>query len=189
MTTSFFFFFSYSFLGQVGGLASASAVFQSRLDAELHERLPPGSEEVCFNNYFKLRNFQGLTFFFPLKLIKRIRHSARLVDSLPTDLQRLARDSYASSLKSVFILAACASLLAYICRLPVSSLCWLIHVDFIYLFNLVQIPDKRLSDHLDSNDGDDDDSDTLSDVSSTIEEIRDDEDKIVRPNQRHRSRV
>ena len=40
-------------LGQVGGLASASAVFQSRLDTELHERLPPGSEEVCFNNYFK----------------------------------------------------------------------------------------------------------------------------------------
>ena len=57
----------------------------------------------------------------PTKLIKRIRHSARLVDSLPTDLQRLARDSYASSLKSVFILAACASLLAYLCRLPVSS--------------------------------------------------------------------
>ena len=56
----------------------------------------------------------------PTKLIKRIRHSARLVDSLPTDLQRLARDSYASSLKSVFILAACASLLAYLCRLPVS---------------------------------------------------------------------
>ena len=38
---------SFSFLGQVGGLASASAVFQSRLDTELHERLPPGSDEVC----------------------------------------------------------------------------------------------------------------------------------------------
>jgi len=127
-------------LGQVGGLASASAVFQSRLDTELHERLPPGSEE----------------------LIKGIRHSARLLDSLPTDLQRLARDSYASSLKSVFILAACASLLAYLCRLP--------------------IPDKQLDDGLDPDDGD---GDELSDTSSTIEEeIRDDEDKVVRPCQR-----
>jgi len=105
------------FVGQVGGLASASAVFQSRLDTELHERLPPGSEEVC--RTFQVAQFQGLIFFF-FKLIRRIRQSARLVDSLPADLQRLARDSYASSLKSVFILAACASLLAYLCRLPVS---------------------------------------------------------------------
>ncbi|KAF8801910.1 MFS general substrate transporter [Phlegmacium glaucopus] len=127
-------------LGQVGGLASASAVFQSRLDMELHERLPPGSEE----------------------LIKKIRHSARLVDSLPIDVQRLARDSYASSLKSVFILAASASLLAYLCRLP--------------------IPDKRLDDGLNSDGGDDS---ALSDTSSAIEEIRDDEDKIVRPCRRH----
>ena len=56
---------------------------------------------------------------------------------------------------------------------------------YIHLFNPVQIPDKRLGD---SDDGDDD-SDALSDVSSTIEEIRDDEDKIVRPSQRHRARV
>ena len=53
----------------------------------------------------------------------------------------------------------------------------------------VQIPDRRLSDHLDSDDGDDGDDDALSDESSTIEEIRDDEDKIVRPSQRHRARV
>ena len=121
---------------------------------------------------------------------QRICHSAHLVGSLPTDLQRLARDSYASSLKSVFILAACASLLAYICRLPVSPYCWFdscgyIYLFYIHLFNPVQIPDKRLGD---SDDGDDD-SDALSDVSSTIEEIRDDEDKIVRPSQRHRARV
>lgn len=58
----------------------------------------------------------------------------------------------------------------------------------LYL-NLVQIPDKNLGDNLDSEDGDDDDSDALSDASSTIEEIRDDEDKIVRPSQRHRARV
>ena len=58
----------------------------------------------------------------------------------------------------------------------------------LYL-NLVQIPDKNLGDNLDLEDGDDDDSDALSDASSTIEEIRDDEDKIVRPSQRHRARV
>ena len=121
--------FSHFYLGQVGGLASASAVFQSRLDTELHERLSPGSEEVCLatTSSFQVAQFSGidhfLFYFFrflPPKLIKRIRHSARLVSTLPTDLQRLARDSYASSLKSVFILAACASLLAYLCRLPVS---------------------------------------------------------------------
>lgn len=50
------------FVGQVGGLASASAVFQSRLDTELHERLPPGSEEVC--RTFQVAQFQALIFFF-----------------------------------------------------------------------------------------------------------------------------
>ena len=119
------------FIGQVGGLASASAVFQSRLDTELHERLPPNSEEVYL---LQVMNFSRIDFF-PLlpQLIKRIRHSARLVGSLPTDLQRLARDSYASSLKSVFILAACASLLAYICRLPVSPYRWLITFIFVFI--------------------------------------------------------
>lgn len=33
-------------LGQVGGLAAASAVFQSRLNIELHARFPPDSEEA-----------------------------------------------------------------------------------------------------------------------------------------------
>jgi hypothetical protein len=46
--------------------------------------------------------------------------------------------------------------------------------------NQIQIPDKRLDDDLDSDD------DALSNISSTIEEIRDDDDKIVRPCQRHR---
>lgn len=64
---------------------------------------------------------------------------------------------------------------------------WL-YLFYFVLFNLVQIPDRRLGDHLDPDDGDDD---ALSDVSSTIEEIRDDEDKIVqiRPCQRHSARV
>ena len=61
---------------------------------------------------------------------------------------------------------------------------------FIILFYLIfQIPDRRMGDHLDSGGGGDDDDDALSDMSSTIEEIRDDEDKIVRPCQRHRVRV
>ena len=55
--------FSCSLLGQVGGLASASAVFQSRLDTELHERLPPGSEEVCWT--FILRDIVQRLIFFP----------------------------------------------------------------------------------------------------------------------------
>ena len=42
---------------------------------------------------------------------------------------------------------------------------------------------------MDSEDGDDDDSDALSDASSTIEEVRDDSDKIVGPSQRHCARV
>jgi hypothetical protein len=74
------------------------------------------------NNFKIIFSEIDTSFFSPPspKLIKRIRHSARLLDSLPIDVQRLARDSYASSLKSVFILAASASLLAYLCRLPVS---------------------------------------------------------------------
>ena len=58
-------FFSF-FLGQVGGLASASAVFQSRLDTELHERLPPGSEEVCLatTSSFQVAQFSGIDHFF-----------------------------------------------------------------------------------------------------------------------------
>ena len=54
-----------------------------------------------------------------LQLIKRIRQSARLITSLPPDLQRIARDSYSASLKSVFFFAACSALLAYLVRLPV----------------------------------------------------------------------
>jgi len=54
-----------------------------------------------------------------LQLIKRIRQSSRLITSLPPDLQRIARDSYASGLKSVFFFAACCALLAYFVRLPI----------------------------------------------------------------------
>jgi hypothetical protein len=54
-----------------------------------------------------------------MQLIKKIRQSARLITSLPPDLQRIARDSYSASLKSVFFFAACSTMLAYLVRLPV----------------------------------------------------------------------
>jgi len=52
-------------------------------------------------------------------LILQIRQSARLVSDLPLDLQRAARDSYAVSLRTVFTLAACSTLFAFIVRLPI----------------------------------------------------------------------
>jgi hypothetical protein len=55
-----------------------------------------------------------------LQIIKRIRESARLVVSLPPDLQRDARDSYDIALKHVFAMATCSTLMAYIVRLGVS---------------------------------------------------------------------
>ncbi|KAJ7583934.1 vacuolar amino acid permease [Mycena floridula] len=108
-------------LGQVGGLAIASALFQSRLAVELGKRLHgPGSAE----------------------LIDKILHSSRLVETLPPDLQRIARDSYANSLQAVFTMAAGASLLAYIARLP--------------------IPDKALEDKMPTCDEDKDDNEAES---------------------------
>ncbi|KAH0584632.1 hypothetical protein H2248_010164 [Termitomyces sp. 'cryptogamus'] len=87
-------------LGQVGGLAAASAIFQSRLNTELRARIhTPDAEET----------------------IKHIRHSSRLIGELPPVLQRIARDAYAASLKSVFTLAVCASLMAFLCCIPSCS--------------------------------------------------------------------
>jgi len=82
----------------VGGVAISSALFQAMLDSQLRKRIDtPDAEE----------------------LIKKIRHSARLVGSLPPAVQRQARDAYAVSLKAVFIFAACSTFLAYIVRLPI----------------------------------------------------------------------
>ncbi|PPQ73575.1 hypothetical protein CVT24_007461 [Panaeolus cyanescens] len=145
-------------LGQVGGLASASAVFQSRLDIELHKRLPPGSEDVSylfidpFSYFFLIPRFI-------YKLISRIRHSARLVAELPLDVQRIARDAYAASLRAVFMLAAVASLLAYLARLP--------------------IPDKQLDDKPTTRARDADDDTTSEDSASTLRDSDDDENKDV----------
>jgi len=85
-------------VGQVGGVAISSAIFQAVLDRELRKRIQgPGADEI----------------------IRRIRESTKLVVSLPPDLQRPARDSYATALKIVFITAMCSTLMAYIVRLPI----------------------------------------------------------------------
>ncbi|KAK2460722.1 hypothetical protein APHAL10511_007192 [Amanita phalloides] len=85
-------------LGQVAGVAVASAIFQSKLDGELRAHINgPGAEE----------------------LISRIRQSARLVVNLPPPLQQITRDAYDTSLKLVFTFAASSTLMAYIIRIPV----------------------------------------------------------------------
>lgn len=85
-------------IGQVSGVAVSSALFQSRLDSELRKRITvPDAEEI----------------------ISKIRHSATLVSHLPPELQQPARNAYAASLRAVFILAACSTLIAYAARLPI----------------------------------------------------------------------
>ncbi|TFK24624.1 MFS general substrate transporter [Coprinopsis marcescibilis] len=85
-------------IGQVGGVAVSSALFQSRLDAELRKRITgPDASDI----------------------ITRIRQNARLVATLPPDLKAAAQESYKQGLKSVFLFAACMTLLAYLVRLPI----------------------------------------------------------------------
>lgn len=85
-------------IGQVGGVGVSSAIFQHILDSELRRRIH-GPDAA--------------------KIIKNIRHSARLISSLPPDIQREARDSYAVALRAVFTVAAASTLLAYLVRLPI----------------------------------------------------------------------
>lgn len=98
-------------IGQVGGVGIASSIFQSLLDKELSKRIHgPDAEEI----------------------IKNIRHSSKLVATLPPGLQEHARESYAIALRAVFTFAAAATLTAYIVRLPVrcySSYLKDLHVD------------------------------------------------------------
>ncbi|GLB35671.1 putative major facilitator superfamily protein [Lyophyllum shimeji] len=85
-------------IGQIGGVAISSAIFQSKLDTELRRRIHgPDAEE----------------------LINTIRRSSQLLGSLPPDLQRTARHCYDISLKTVFTFGAAAALLAFIVRLPI----------------------------------------------------------------------
>ncbi|KAL1754896.1 major facilitator superfamily domain-containing protein [Schizophyllum commune] len=80
-------------VGQVCGVAVSSAIFQSRLDSELRARIS-GDE-----------------------LVTRIRLSASYLFELDGPTQRLARDAYNASLKSVFLFAMIATGLAYTARL------------------------------------------------------------------------
>ncbi|KAJ7069283.1 MFS general substrate transporter [Mycena amicta] len=84
-------------IGQVGGVAISSAIFQSRLDGELRRRFPPGSDELIMN----------------------IRRSSAVIRQLLPEQQRLARDSYAVSLKAVYVFAACSTFVAYLVRLAI----------------------------------------------------------------------
>ncbi|KAF9060230.1 MFS general substrate transporter [Rhodocollybia butyracea] len=85
-------------IGQVGGVAISSAIFQSKLESALRERIhDPNAEEI----------------------IAHIRQNARAIVTLEPELQRIARDSYAVSLKMVFAFASASALLAYIVRLPI----------------------------------------------------------------------
>ncbi|PCH38509.1 vacuolar amino acid permease [Wolfiporia cocos MD-104 SS10] len=85
-------------IGQVGGVAISAALFQTMLNSELHKRIHGLNAE---------------------ETIEKIRHSATLVAKLPPDLQRAARDSYAISLRAVFLMAATSTFLAYLARLPI----------------------------------------------------------------------
>ncbi|KAF6758548.1 multidrug resistance protein [Ephemerocybe angulata] len=84
-------------VGQVGGVAISSAIFQSKLEAELQQRITGPDSQA---------------------LITKIRQNARYVATLPPDIRALAQESYKVSLKSVFFFAAVMALVAYIVRLP-----------------------------------------------------------------------
>ncbi|KAJ7684310.1 vacuolar amino acid permease [Mycena polygramma] len=85
-------------IGQVGGVAISAALFQAQLDSALRARIhTPDSEEV----------------------IRNIRRSSDFIRTLAPAEQRAARDAYAVGLQSVYVLAACAALLAYVARLPI----------------------------------------------------------------------
>ncbi|KAJ3835167.1 vacuolar amino acid permease [Lentinula raphanica] len=85
-------------IGQVGGVAISSAIFQWKLDGALRERIDDPDAE---------------------KIITYIRQNARAVATLEPRLQRIARDSYSVSLRTVFFFASVSTLLAYIARLPI----------------------------------------------------------------------
>ncbi|KAJ7586749.1 vacuolar amino acid permease [Mycena floridula] len=85
-------------VGQVAGVAVSSAIFQSSLERQLRRRITGPNKD---------------------QLVKDIRQIARLIEKLPPDLQRIARDSYSGALKNVFLFAAVSTLLAYLVRLPI----------------------------------------------------------------------
>ncbi|KDQ19065.1 hypothetical protein BOTBODRAFT_126929 [Botryobasidium botryosum FD-172 SS1] len=88
-------------VGQLMGVAGSSAIFQTLLGMELRKRIQGVDSE---------------------DIIRRIRHSSRLVASLPPDLQRAARDSYGASLKVVFYVAAVTMFTAFLVRLGIPEM-------------------------------------------------------------------
>lgn len=110
-------------VGQVGGVAISSAIFQSSLETELRKRIhTPDAEDVRGSSPFLARiSILTVSCRYMSQLITRIRQSVRFVSELPVDIQRLARDSYDISLHKVFLFAACSTLMAYLVRLPVST--------------------------------------------------------------------
>ncbi|KAG9318007.1 major facilitator superfamily domain-containing protein [Chiua virens] len=90
-------------IGQVSGVAVSSALFQSKLNAELHARIHgPDADELHSDRSSAAFVTQ-----------RRSSRNSRQICSAP------ARDSYAVSLRAVFFLAACSTLMAYIVRLPI----------------------------------------------------------------------
>ncbi|KAJ3502158.1 hypothetical protein NMY22_g18681 [Coprinellus aureogranulatus] len=83
-------------IGQVLGVALASAIFQHVLSSELHHRITGPSAE---------------------DLITQIRHDATLVERLPPELKEAARESYAIGLRWVFVVATVCTGVAYCVRL------------------------------------------------------------------------
>jgi len=85
-------------IGQVCGVAFASAIFQSILDRELTKRIAgPDAADM----------------------VHRIRHSSRLVATLPPDLRQHAQASYGIALRRVFAFAACSSFSAFLIRFAI----------------------------------------------------------------------
>ncbi|EJU04497.1 MFS general substrate transporter [Dacryopinax primogenitus] len=84
-------------IGQVSGVAFGAAFFQSLLLNQLQQRITGPDAE---------------------SLITKIRHDAKIVPELPSDLKEEARQSYAYALRAVFIFCAICTSLAFVVRLP-----------------------------------------------------------------------
>ncbi|KAF8343831.1 major facilitator superfamily domain-containing protein [Cantharellus anzutake] len=88
-------------IGQASSVAISSAMFQTRLLSELRSRIHgPDAENVSHE----------------------IRHSAKVVASLPSDLQLSARESYAISLRTVFFYAAVCMFISFVVRLGIPEI-------------------------------------------------------------------
>jgi len=86
--------------GQVLGVSLSGALLQAVLTNQLQKRITgPGAAEM----------------------IERIKHSTTIIPDLPTPLREAAVNSYADSLKVVFICQIVWSVLAFACCLPIEE--------------------------------------------------------------------